>query len=241
MKTALPLLSLLLLFSFTGHATADTGTKPQPDQAFPLQLLPKLNVLYFNQTIEFTLPDATTTVDHVEFERGVSQISPTGFCLQVEYGNLEKANCALKVFTKDAAGNITLAYERTITLLQKLKDNVDYDDDLFMLDAKEMQLKGTLSKEQLLKATQLKLSSTRFNADQVQLIEFDMEIGSGSRAKKLHSPTGEITPEMKEAIRKLGDGDVISITNVVSQYEVDGQKVKMNINYTPKLTIGNVG
>jgi len=92
-----------------------------------------------------------------------------------------------------------------------------------------------------LKAHQLKINAERFNAPGIELKEFDMEITTGNGVKKLHSPNGGITEEMKAALRNLSDGDFISISNIISEYKADSQRVKMNINYTVKLTIGNVG
>jgi len=241
MKNHLATLLLPLFISTTLFAGSDTGSLPAPDQAYPLDLLPKLETLYFNQEIEFTLTKPDVQIDHVEFNRGITELTGNGFKLSVEYANVEEATGILKVYTRDAAGNITLLFNKKLILTQKLKNNVSYHDDLFMLDDRIIDLNSNLSKYELTQAKQLKLNATRFDADNIQLSSFDMVINTADGKQTIHSADGTITNEMKEALRKLNDGDTFMITNVLANYEHTGQKIKMNINYTPAVTIGTAG
>ncbi len=241
MKNHLTTLLLPLFISTSLFAGSDTGTLPAPDQAYPLDMLPQLETLYFNQEIEFTLTRPDVQIDHVEFNRGITELTGKGFKLSVEYANVEEATGVLKVYTRDAAGNIALSFSKKLILTQKLKNDVSYHDDLFMLDDKVIDLNSNLSKYELAQAKQLKLNATRFQAHNIKLSSFDMVINTANGKQKLHSADGIITNEMKEALRKLNDGDTLMITNVLADYEHTGQKIKMNINYTPAVTIGTAG
>lgn len=241
MKTHLATILLPLFIYSSVFAGTDTEPTPKPDQAFPIELLPKLDILYFNQDIEFTLSTPNVKVDHVEFSKGITEITDNGFRLRIEYANVDEATCNLKVYTADAAGNVSLAFDKKIILMQKLKNDVSYHDDLFMLDDKMIDLHSNLSKYELQQARQLKLNSTRFDARNLRLSSFDMVINTGNGTQKLHSTDGTITNEMKDALRKLNDGATFMITNVFADYEVTGQKVKMDINYNPVVTIGTAG
>lgn len=241
MKTT-PLFTLLLLFFAPAiFAGTDTGPAPKPDQAIPIELLPKLKVLYFNQVIDFTVNSTGRVIDHVEFNRGLTELIPGGFRLIIEYANVEEARGLLEVYTRDANGTIQLAYSQSVFLTQKLKDYVNYHDDLFMLDSTLIDLNSTLGKYQLLNAAQIKLNSSRFDADNMQMAGFDMEISNAGNTQKFYSPDGTITEEMKSAIRKLTNGDKVKITNIMGRYKAAGQTVPVNINYTPVVTIGTVG
>jgi hypothetical protein len=241
MKTT-PLFTLLLLFFAPAiFAGTDTEPAPKPDQAIPIELLPRLKVLYFNQVIDFTVNSTGTVIDHVEFNRGLTELIPGGFRLMIEYANVEEARGLLEVYTRDANGTIQLAYSQSVLLTQKLKDYVNYHDDLFMLDSTLIDLNSTLSKYQLLNAGQIRLNSNRFDAENIQMAGFDMEISNAGNTQKFHSPDGTVTEEMKSAIRKLSNGDKVKITNIMGRYKAAGQTVPMNINYTPVVTIGTVG
>ncbi len=242
MKTNLSLIALFFVSSLASVSPTDNQTSPKADQTYPLQLLPKLDELYFNQTIDFLLPEnSTTVIDHVEFEHGRTEMIENGFRLWVESANVPEAAEELRVYVRNTEGDVQLAYQRKISLMQKVNKSVADDEDLFKLDDEFQSLSSFISREKLFKAHQLKINAQRFNAPGIELKEFDIEISTGNGVKKLHSPNGGITEEMKAALRNLSDGDFISISNIISEYKADSQRVKMNINYTVKLTIGNVG
>jgi len=241
--TSLLLIFLVALINTACHATApDNEAVP----AYQLQLLPNLDVLYFNQTIDFALPALTTDViDHVEFNRGMVQLTPTGFRLNVDYSNIPQATDELKVFVRVATGNIKLQYQKSITLKQKLSvknfESVGNDNNIFKLDDEIQSLHNAASTQKLLHSHRLDINTDRFDQDSISLQSFDILINTGNGSQLFHSSTNEITDEMKAAIKTLTDGDSITFLNIMTEYSANSQRVKMNLNYLVKYVIGTVG
>ena len=247
MKTKYLLSPVVMLFVvFANASNTDNSSLPSPDQAYDLQLLPALNVLYFNQAIDFQLPQSSSfAIDHVDFKRGSAIIYKDGFRLNIDYANRLTATEVLKVFVRDSKGNVTLAYEKSITLKQKLNEYLDKtvanDEDLFMLDGVLQVLENTASKVKLQKAEELSINPERFNAGSIRLQSFDLSIRTSIGTSVFHSDSGKITAEMKAAIGKLSDGDFVTFENLFSEYIAEHQKVPMRLNYSIKYKIGNDG
>jgi hypothetical protein len=240
--------SLLLTFLVVLLNTAAFATKPDNEAvpAYQLQLLPNLDVLYFNQSIDFALPSLTTDViDHVEFNRGTVQITPTGFTLNIDYSNIPEATDELKVFVRNTAGIVKLTYQKNITLKQKLSErnfeSVGNDNNIFKLDDEIVTLKNAATTQKLLHSHKLDINTDRFDQDNISLQSFDMLIQTAEGAKIFHSATNQITDEMKAAIKTLADGDSITFLNIITEYSANNQRVKMNLNYFIKYVIGTVG
>ena len=245
MKPKAPLFSLVVLLYSLGYAVSpDNQAIPRPVNQLPL--VPLLKVMYFNQTLDFSLPQSSADViDHVVFNHGWTTVEGKNFTLHINYANAPVAEDELKVFVRKADGSITLACDQHLLIRQKLSEknfeSVANDNNLFKLDGEIQPLDNYASKEKLARANHLDINTARFDQDSIRLQSFDLQLKTANGTQVLHSTTGDITPEMKAAIQTLKDNDSVTFINIMTTYVSNNQSVKLNLNYGVKYIIGTEG
>lgn len=234
MKYSLLSLCFLCSLAYAGTPNAnstgslDTQSKPADNQSpnTGLRLVPEPEVLFYNQDYAFKVEGGNYKVESVTMDKATCfGIEENNFSLNVWWSNLDEHTVSLQVKVYDQNGKESVI-ERKVLLQQKLPSPY-LDNTLLKLDNKVIDTDLGLQKEDILKAEKLQFNQQDFTRHDVQLTSFKMRIGD----KVYESTDGNITQEMKEAVKQLTIDDVIKLEDVQGTYKALGSELKFNLNY----------
>ncbi|MBS1619913.1 MAG: hypothetical protein JST76_15440, partial [Bacteroidetes bacterium] len=157
-----------------------------------------------------------------------------GIDIMIPWTNREQDKKLFQLYKGEGASR-TLIAEKRVVIIQKLNDNIGYDDDLFMIDDRQISLHDNVSIQTWEKAGSLNLNAERFSAHGLKVSGF--AVTDVSNGQSIENAGSAIRQETKAFISALGPGAQIHISGIKAVYTDHGLPVMLDLNYTPVLTL----
>lgn len=218
----------VFLFSFFAHASSSPDGAEKKNTLY-ITAIPE--ILYFNQDYVLTLAETKGSyMISAMIEEDAARIEGNAIHLFVPYSNNETTTRTIKVYDGDK-----LVTSKTVSVIQKLKDNVCRSTDLFKLNDRVIDIDQVISPEQIKEVKSLDVNPERFNAPGLHISGFIIRMPTINVS--LYNEGSTLSEATREAISKLMVGDIITIDKIHCTYFDGDQNIPLDINYTINITV----